>query len=201
MLFGLIFLLVLGLAAGCDQNKSITQPINDDYVSKAIRIIQTEQPSEEEILWLDSLTDEQISEVFSRMRQSIPVDSVKIDTLDKMESGQLRLAAATDWQYEYIEKQQGGGTGCYSAGFWNDPDCRCGHDWPPDKVYYFPCSNYANRGAMRIWSTDWRSRTALRSGVSARVYSGSVQICVGYWSLYCTLTNPYTLMSTTYIYW
>ena len=141
------------------------------------------------------------------MQENIAIDSVRIkylnDILLKDAQGQpIALSSCWgDWRYAFIEKYSGGGTGCYSDGFTNDQDDRCGDDWPPDKVYFFSCQNYNSIGAMKIYSSDWRSRIAIGSGVSARVYQGCTQICIGYWSLYYSYANPYTLMNTTYVYW
>jgi len=198
------FLVIITVVGGCGKTEKIVQPqVSNEYIQRAVIILQSENPSLTDIQWIESLSDEQLDSIFTWMKDNLPADSTRLlKTLQKQTSSYDVLSSCWgNWQYEWIEKQSGGGVGCYSDGFTNDWDHRCGNDWPPDKVYFFPCTNYNNKGSIKIWSTDWRSRLALKSGVSARVYQGCVQICVGYWSLYFSYTNPYTLMSTTYIYW
>lgn len=189
---------------GCEKgNKIVEQQPLETYIPKAVNILQSEDPSSADIQWIESLTDAQLDNVFIWMKNNLPVDSTRLLGIQEKLTGDYNSLSSCwgNWLYEGVELRAGGGAGCYSDGFTNDWDHRCGNDWPPDKVYFFPCTNYNNKGNIRIWSTDWRSRLALGSGVSARVYQGCVQICVGYWHLYFSFANPYTLMRTTYIYW
>lgn len=171
--------------------------LTQQEVQRAAGIFRQEAPSQDDLEWLESMTPEQRQ----FLMKSVPAFR-SIPNLSIMEFGKTvsPSAVAVAWDYEFIEKREGGGTGCYTTGFWND-NGMCGGEFPPDKVYRFPCSNRAAKDRMRIWSTNWRVRWALGSGVSARVYDGYVDICFGYWSLYFTGTNPYSVLSTTYIYW
>ncbi|MEK7518532.1 MAG: hypothetical protein AAB424_02710 [Patescibacteria group bacterium] len=192
------------LLQGCNSDNQSTAPVsNSQTISKTVTILQNNDPSDSDIAWVDGLTSEQLDSVFAWMSANLPIDSARMKSLDAHRAT-VPMAASScggEWRGEWIEMQSGGGRGCYSDGFTNDWDKRCGADWPPDKVYFFPCANQGGKSAMRIYSTDWRSRIALRSGSSARVYPECTQICVGYWSLYFSSANPYTLMHSTYIYW
>ena len=166
-------------------------------VQRAADIFRQDEPSQADIDWIELLAPEQRQ--FPMKSQPV---ARSIPNLAIMELGRSAgpFAAAGSWSYEFIEKQGGGGTGCYPSGFWNDTGM-CGGEFPPDKVYRFPCSNRGAKDRMRIWSTNWRVNWALQNGVSARVYDGYVDICFGYRSLLLTGTNPYSVLSTTYIYW
>ncbi len=142
------------------------------------------------------------SSVIDLLGQDIIPDDAR-NRLSQSRPGAQPMATQAYWEHEYIEVQAGSGPGCKAAGFWNAPSGQCGpwYEFPPDKVFYIPCSNLSGRLRLRIWSTDPRTRCALGNGVDARVYSDHIEICVGYWSLYRCLTNPYTSLASTYVYW
>ncbi len=171
--------------------------LTQDDIQRAAAVFQQTEPSQSDIEWLESLDPEQRQQI---TRQGMKFRAVPELALMELRSSVTPLATSGSWDHEFIEKREGGGAGCYASGFWNDTGM-CGLDFPLDKIYRFPCSNRAAQDRMRIWSTNWRVRWALGSGVDARVYDGYVDICFGYWSLYLTGTNPYTVLSTTYIYW
>jgi len=172
-------------------------PLSQEDAQRAAAIFRQDTPNQEDMDWLESLSSEQRMSLVTSKRAGRRIPDLTI-----MEFGRpvTPLSVASSWDYEFIEKREGGGTGCYTTAFWND-NGMCGGEFPPDKVYRFPCSNRGAKDRMRIWSTNWRVRWALGSGVSARVYDGYVDICFGYWSLYFTGTNPYSVLSATYIYW
>jgi len=181
------------------------EEVTKEYVFRqAARIFQNNEPSESDIKWIESLDSDQLLNTFKWLKDNCPIDTVRTKQLSEALTGDpISLSNCWgNWRGEKIERQSGGGWGCYSDGFTNDWGCRCGcsrWDPMPDKVYFSPCTNYSNPGSILIWSSDWRSRSALGSAVSSRVYRGCVQICVGYWSLYFSGTKPYTFMDTTYI--
>lgn len=164
---------------------------------RASQLLAQEQPSTEDLNWMESMAPEYRRELMPRL-SGLARDPVR----SLASTGKLVSPSAANayWVREFIEKRSGGGAGCRPTGFWNDTG-QCGGDTPPDKVYRFPCSNLANRSALRIISSSWQVNWMLGAGVDARVYADHIEVCIGYWSLYWTGTNPYSLLSNTYVYW
>ncbi len=173
----------------------------DADVTRAATILSQDNPNQSDLDWMESLTLAQRQSIMERLPSLRPQLDLQDMALNR--PGESPAASSAYWVGEWSEKQTGGGSGCYANAFWNSPSGQCGKpgEFPPDKVYSFPCSNLANKSSIRIYSTNWQVNWMLGSGVSARVFADHVEICVGYWSLYWTGTNPYTVLGTTYIYW
>lgn len=91
-------------------------------------------------------------------------------------------------------KEQLNSWGYYPNSIYRDSSCMCGSDWPADYVFEFYVPNsYANRGKLKITTTNNTSSCYINNYVNARVYTNDIiKACVGYWSVrFCGKPNRY----------
>lgn len=175
---------------------SVPAEMDRDAV-RASELLKLENPTQEDLAWMESMAPEYRQQL---MKKLTGIHRDPMNSIASTGRPHAPFATTATWYKEFIEKRTGGGVGCRPTGFWNDAG-QCGGEFPYDKVYWFPCSNFSNRGALKIVSSSWQVNWMLGSGVDARVYADHIEVCIGYWSLYFTGVNPYSLLSNTYVYW